>query len=1215
MRIKKLEVFGFKSFADKTEFVFDEGITCIVGPNGCGKSNVVDAVKWILGEQSAKSLRGTEMSDVIFNGSAGRHPLGFAEATLVFDNSSRRLPVDLAEVAVTRRLYRSGESEYMINRKLCRLRDIREIFMDTGVGLNAYSLIEQGRVDVLLQSNPQQRRAVFEEAAGISKYKAKKKEALRKLERAEQNLLRLSDIIEEVQKRLRSVKYQAGKARNWQVYHDRLKELRIMHSLNEYHTLDQTRQRLAAEHAAGEDRRAELQGRITSAEARQSELEASLLRLDDELRQADARLVDLRGQIAAAESDIAFQHTRVEEWRQTQDRDRRRMGELDQRLAESDVQIAETSAEAARVEELLAALKARLAESEAALVQAQRDARQLAAQLDAEKSAVMDLVRQTSQVRNDLSSVDLRTENLKASRTRLEKRQAEIAEQLLRLTEQKSTIETGIADLDFAIQRDQQRLNVKRDEAKRLNDEAEQAATEQAAAKEFRSGLLSRRDLLADLESRGEGLEEGVRRVLQLAGQGLFPGIRGIVAELITVDHRYATLVEAALGEAEQSIVIDRRQDVLDSLEKLEETLEGRAGFLPLDSLQPARRAADLVGHAGVVARMADLVATDAALRPMVECLLGNTLLVEDLAVALRLSGGSLARYGRDGLAGVRYVTLSGETVEADGRMNLGRLTARAGLISRKSELRELDVQLADVEKRIAAGQTRSQDIARRLHELDEEQRELRSIIYDASTSRVDLVAQKRRLNEMAESLRGEEPVIASELSGLAAETAKLAERRTGLEARLAELDAESERRKQAIESLGRQLSAAEAERARLEEARTHQRVETAKVETERRGVEDRLSHLKTTRDEAARQRRDAAQELDACGQRIRDAERAVLRQESLIARLFLDKEAVGRRCRELSHQRQEGRRRAAEMHDEIRQVQAALREVEEAQHQINMQLSECRLKMETLEARVREDYQIELAERVRQYTPESVDWAAIEEEIGELRTKIERLGAVNLEAIKEQDELEQRNDFLVKQQKDLEEARRLLDRLIERINTESIARFKTTFEQVRENFIVLFRKLFGGGKADIVLLQPEDVLESGIEIVARPPGKEPCSISLLSGGEKTMTAVALLMAVFRSKPSPFCILDEVDAALDEANNERFNAVVREFVAESQFVIITHSKRTMAVGDILYGVTMQEPGVSKKISVRFADLHQLKLDEMNDAEETAETEPTQAAGA
>ena len=1208
MRIKKLELFGFKSFADRTDFVFDEGVTCVVGPNGCGKSNVVDAVKWILGEQSARSLRGHEMADVIFNGSSGRHALGYAEATLVFDNASRRLPVDLAEVAVTRRLYRSGESEYMINRKLCRLRDIRDIFMDTGVGLNAYSLIEQGKVDVLLQSNPRERRAVFEEAAGISKYKAKKKEALRKLDRTEQNLLRLNDIIDEIQRRLRSVKYQAGKARSWQVHNDRLKALRIMHALNAYHDLGQERETLAGEHTRTEDARAELQSGLRGLEARQSELETALIELDDQLRQADAKRVDLKSRIATAENTIGFNRTRIDEWHQTQARDRRRISELEGRIRQHDARLAETADEAREVEAQVAALRDRLAETEIAAAAAAEESRDLAAQLEQEKAAIMDLVQQTSGVHNDISSVDLRLENLRATRTRLEKRQGEIAEQLHHLAEQKGTLDAEIADLDFAIERDQQRLNVKRDEANCLNDEAEQAATDLTAAKEYRSGLLSRKEVLEDLERSGEGIAEGVRRVLALSQGDLFGGIRGIVADLITVDVRYASLIEAALGEAEQYIVIDHANDVTESLARLDEALEGRAGFLPLDRLRPERPVVDLTGHAGVVARMADLVTTDAAMRPAVETLLGSTLLVEDLAVAERLATGSLARHGGASLAGLRFVTLAGETLEADGRLNVGRLAARAGLISRKSELRDLGVQLGEVAGRIERLQQRSEDIARRIHELDEEQRDLRSVIYDASTSRVDRVAQKRRLAEMAESIRAEEPVIASELAATDRESAELVARRGQLEGRLGEMEVEAQRRRGEVETIGQRLSETESHRARLNEARTHQRVETAKAEAERRGVEDRLHHLQAARAEALRGRDEAAGEVASCDQRMREAERTILGEESTIARLFLDKERVGRTCRAIDGRRRESRQHVGALHDEVRSLQDRLHDVEETQHAISMKLNECRLKMQALEDRVREDYEMDLADRIEDYVPEEVDWQAIEEEIAALRTKIERLGSVNLEAIGEQEALEQRAEFLVAQQQDLEEARRMLDRLIERINAESIVRFNVTFAQVRENFQALFRKLFGGGRADIVMLDPEDVLESGIEIVARPPGKEPCSISLLSGGEKTLTAVALLLAVFRSKPSPFCILDEVDAALDEANNERFNAVVREFVEHSQFIVITHSKRTMALGDVLYGVTMQEPGVSKRISVRFADIHKMKLSD--------EPQPAaQAAGA
>ncbi|NIA21420.1 MAG: chromosome segregation protein SMC [Anaerolineaceae bacterium] len=1179
------------------EFHFDQGITCIVGPNGCGKSNVVDAVKWILGEQSAKNLRGHEMSDIIFNGSANRHSLGFAEATLTFDNSSRRLPVDGAEVAVTRRLYRSGESEYLINRKLCRLKDIREIFMDTGVGLNAYSLIEQGKIDILLQSNPQQRRTVFEEAAGISKYKARKKEALRKLGRSEQNLLRLSDIIDEVQRRLRSVKYQAGKARSWQTYSRQLKELRITHALNEYHKLSLGGSSLDERLARLGDRQAERQGQMAVLDAERSRLETSLIELDDALRAMDNELMDIRGQIAAAEDKITFNRTRIDEWRRTEQRDRKRIADLELRIRELTGRIEAEATAAGGVEGQLTALGGRLEEAERALVANQQESRQKAADLERDKARIMELVRETSQARNDISSLDLRKENLAASRDRLSRRLAETNEQLQRLAEQTGTIDSEIADLDFAIQRDRQRLQVKRDLANELCAEAESVAEEMGATKETRSGLVSRKQLLEDLERRQEGLEDGVRRVLELSRQGLFPGIRGIVADLIRVDHRYATIIEAALGEAEQYIVIERRQTIVDSLESLEENLQGRAGFLPLDCLRQRAQGLGATSQAGVVARAVDLVEVAEGLEPVAEALLGNTMIVETLAAAMELSGGSLA--------GMRFVTMAGETLETDGSLRLGRLTARAGLISRKSELRALDTLLADVESRIARFAERTEDVARRIHELDDEQQELRSVIYDGSTTRVDLVAQKRRLGETAEAIGAEQPVITSEIESLDQQLGELEVRGEQAWAGLVELEAESASRRQGVETLGQRLAESEARRTHLEEQRTQRRVEVAKVEEQYRGLEDRLSHLRSAAEDATRLCDEAGQELVVCGRRTREAERTILQQESLIAEAFLKKEAAARRSRQLDHNRQEGRGQSTELHEKSRQVQEELHEIEEKLHEADLEARECRLKMETLCQRIREDFDLDLEQHYRSYSPEEVDWEAIEEQIQELRGKIERLGAVNLEAIAEQEELQRRAEFLTSQRADLDQARRMLDNLIERINRESITRFNETFAQVRENFQSLFRKLFGGGKADIVLLDPEDVLESGIEVIARPPGKEPCSISLLSGGEKALTAVALLLAVFRSKPSPFCILDEVDAPLDEANNDRFNSVIKEFVKDSQFIVITHSKRTMTIGDVLYGVTMQEPGVSKKISVRFADLHKLNLDQEDQKQQSA----------
>jgi chromosome segregation protein len=1201
MQLQKLEGPGFKSVADKPEFVFDDGVTCIVGPNGCGKSNVVDAVKWILGEQSAKSLRGHEMSDVIFNGSAGRHSLGFAEASLTFNNESRRLPIDAAEVSVSRRLYRSGESEYMINRKLCRLKDIRDVFMDTGVGLNAYSLIEQGKVDILLQSNPQQRRAVFEEAAGISKYKAKKKEAARKLERTEQNLVRLTDIIDEVERRLRSVKFQAGKARNWQAYSQRLKELRITHALNEYHKLSVESRGLSDRLDGERDRQAERQGRLSGLEAQRSGLETSLIELDDSLRAVDNELMDVRNRIAAAEDQVTFNRTRIEEWQRTQERDRKRIADLQQRIAEAEGKLASESGAASQVEAQLSGLREQLGEADRSLEAGRQQARQAAADLDAEKGRVMDLVKETSQVRNEISSLDLRQENVTASRDRLSRRLDEVTEQLQRLADQLGVIDAELGEADFAIERDRQRLEVKKETATELNGQAEATAGELSAAKEARSGLLSRRELLEDLERRGEGVEEGVRRVLELSREGRLEGVRGIVAELIRVDHRYATIIEAALGDAEQYVVIDRRQAVIDSLESFEDALESRAGFLPLDTLRRPAQGPGAASFAGVVARAVDLVESAEEVRPAVEALLGSTVVVEHLSSALELSGTSLA--------GMRFVTLSGETLEADGSLRLGRLTAKAGLISRKSELRSLQSQIEDVQQRIAHLEDRSREIVRRIHELDDEQQELRSVIYDASTKRVDLVAQKRRVKEMGDGLRGEQPVVLSEMEQLDRQLSEMAGRRVEAAARLESLEQEASSRRDRVESLTASVSAAENERAQLQERQTQRRIEVAKVEEQYRGLSDRLSHLRSSLADASRQREEAQQELALCARRSLEAERTILGQESLIARLFVAKEEAARRSRDLDARRRAGRQQAGGLQDEVRGLQEELHEIDQRLHEIDVQSHECQLKMQSLCDRIRDDFGMELRAHYESYSPEQVDWAAIEEEIQQLRGKIDRLGAVNLEAIAEQDELEKRAAFLQSQRADLEEARRKLDALIERINNESIARFNATFAQVRENFQTLFRKLFGGGKADIVLLEPEDVLESGIEIVARPPGKEPCSISLLSGGEKALTAVALLMAVFRSKPSPFCILDEVDAPLDEANNERFNSVIQEFVKDSLFIVITHSKRTMAVGDVLYGVTMQEPGVSKKISVRFADLQKLNLDE------AVSEQPQTAAGA
>ncbi len=1205
MELKKLELFGFKSFADRTRFEFDSGITCIVGPNGCGKSNVVDAVKWVLGEQSAKSLRGREMADVIFAGSESRRSLGFAEVALTFDNSRGLLPIDLAEVEVTRRLYRSGESEYLLNRRPCRLRDIRELFMDTGVGVDAYSLIEQGKVDVLLQSNPQERRLIFEEAAGISKYKAKRREAQRKLDRTGQNLLRLGDVLDEVERRLRSVKLQAGKARNFMAYTERLRELRLSHALNQYDTLS----RAVAAHreavARLQDERSARSAALAALEAERSRLEGELMDLDEAVRRADGRLGDVRGAIATRDNETGFHRTRLEELEEAVARDRAQIGRLQARLREAEAACEARRADlddvAARAETHEGVVR-RLEERLAAAVDAGRAA---AADLDAAKTALMDLAREKSQAASRDASLQMRLEGLHAQADKLRARRDQVDAQLRETAVRETELRARHQELADALAARRGRLDAKRSEAEAVQAEVEALGRDLAAAKEKASALESRRQVLDDLERRGEGIPAAVRRATEaIQAAGRPDAWRGMVADLIDVDVDRAVLVEAALGPAEKLLIAERRADALALADELRGQLSGQVRMLALDALPAPAARPDLAAHPEALGWAADVVRADPAAAPAIAHLLGRTVIVRGIEDGLAL---------RPRLpAGHRFVTPEGDLVEADGSLAVGPPGAETSLISRRSELRTLVEAAETVAAEIADLDARRTAEAEGLRGLDAEQQQLRQEIYEASMAKVEAEGALRRAGEARQALQEEAPVLEAEQAAVAEDRRRTDADRADVAGRIEALAAREAAEQERIDALVAEVERRAAERADLEEERTQARVELAQLREKHGALRDQVEAARRDRAAASdgidQARRDLAQAQD----RIRDSRRAMLRLQSELSALFLDKEAAEAEVRRVARDRADRREALAKRSGEAREVEA---EVEALQEQVHARELEARgeeTKRDELVQRVRDEFDMDLAEKHRDWHPEEVDWDAVAEEIRELTGKIERLGVVNVDAIREQEELEARVAFLHKQNDDLVAAREALDHLIERINRESRDRFTATFNAVREHFQDLFRKLFGGGKADVYLEDSEDVLETGIEVVARPPGKQLQRISLLSGGEKTMAAVALLLAVFRARPSPFCILDEVDAALDESNIDRFTGVVREFLAESQFVIISHNKRTMSIADVLYGVTMQEPGVSRKVSVRFADLHeQGLLDDAPPAEAVAEPVPAE----
>jgi len=1181
MQLKKLILCGFKSFADKTELEFGDGVTVVVGPNGCGKSNIIDAVRWVLGEQSAKSLRGGQMLDVIFNGSHTRKSMGMAEVTMVFGNTRGLLNSDLDEVAVTRKLYRSGESEYLMNNKSCRLKDIREMFMDTGVGADAYSIIEQGKVEVLLQSSKQDRRAIFEEAAGISKYKARKKEALRKLERTEQNVLRLVDIISELEKRLRSIKYQAGKARNYQSYTLRLNELRLNQFLAEYHQLQSHSKECEGNLTRQQD---DLVGLNSGAEKAQARLSL----LDHEIDQCSADIRELENQLLQCTSLISNQEDRIEAGH-------RRCKELEEILARGSQQLQSLRSQKQKLQEQLGADQdennqaQQLLDQQQEQLNKQQDFRQeqvlrlneYRGQMEDEKSGLIDIVRRTAQLHNEISSLDVRRDNLSGQKNRLNDRSGQIRAEIEELVSHRTVLLEKLGKIEGVLEDSQKVMEATRQDLALLSEDRLACSEDLSAAKEYRSGILSRQQLLADLEAKLEGVDQGVRQIIEAKKEDSqeYYYIKGMIAELIRADVKYASIVEAALADKSQHLVATSSQAIIEDMEKLSE-LRGRVQMLCLDRLPAYHNGYDFSAHPEVQAKLVDLVSFSPDCERLVWHLLGKTILVDSIDSALRLAQITPAGY--------RWVTLEGEVLEADGTVHLGAQALQAGLISRKSELRDLQKRLAEAEERIRELQNQSEQYASQAQHLEKNLQELRTAIYEANTEKIETRTQSEQVDQNINRLTREQPLISSEIESLEKQIEESLRMQRSSEQGLTDLQSVNDQRQARIDSLEENIHQLEKEDQALETEITNLKVSLGQTQQKRLSLRDRIANTQSQLHQCQHNIDTLQTDITNARANYQSSERAILAAETKISELFHSRQEYQNSERQLRSQGDELKVEKEKLTELARELNVQREQLQEQLHELQMQFNESKLRSENLIERAREELELDLVERFSDYQHEQIDWDEVSSEIEELRQKIHRLGNVNLDAISEQEELEERLEYLQNQHKDLADSKRQLEQLIDKINRESEELFRGNFETIRVNFSELFRKLFGGGRAEIILEDPDNILECGIEVVARPPGKQLQSISLLSGGEKTMTAVALLLAIFKSKPSPFCLLDEVDAALDEANVERFTLVVREFLEDSQFVVITHSRRTMTIADTLYGITMQEQGVSKKVAVRFS---------------------------
>jgi chromosome segregation protein len=1185
MILKRLTATGFKSFADKTDFDFGSGITGIVGPNGCGKSNVVDAVKWVLGEQSAKSLRGHQMADVIFNGSGTRKSSGLAQVDLTFDNADRRLPTDQTEVVVSRRLYRSGESEYLLNKQVCRLKDIRELFLDTGIGVDAYSLIEQGRVDVLLQANPADRRQIFEEAAGISKYKIRKREALRRLERVDQNLQRLQDIIDEVEKRLRSVKLAAGKARSYQGYTQRLRELRSRYALSEYHRLRLSRGEAETRIAELTDDATQRRTELSQNDARISEANVRIVELEGDLSEVEKRLLTVQSLISAHEERIAASERRIGDQTDLLNRSRERLAAFDAQLASLEGRRAEHEREAAEAEANLQVVQAELRVLQDRDRASAGELEQTRQHLEDEKTGIIDLLRRTSQLRNELHGLDLQHESLTSQKSKLDQRDSAVATELAEAMARQHQLRQRCEEIQQLVAEQAQKLEDTKNRAVELARQRAILADQFVAAKEYRSGLESRRQVLEEMDRRHEGLLAGAREVLEQrdADQtgATFAYVRGAVGELLEADIAHASLVEAVLGSHETYLVVNRRDQLLADRASLAE-LSGRLQAFCLDCVPPMIGGPDLSGQEGFIANLIDWVRYPDDCGQLARHLLGRTYVVESIQDARRLAELN------PGVA--RFVTTEGVVWEPDGRIGMGSLGSDTGLISRRSGLRELAKELQEVDQRIERLAEESRQAEGEAAHLERVQDDLHAAIREADTRRVEAEAQLATVDSTVQRLSSERPLIASEVAVLIQRLQEMQARQQAGKVSLTELEHRSSESERAAAELQAKVEVLEAARATVAEQITAGKVRVGELTQRRAGIVAAIDELRAAIDRQHADRDKALRDVAEAQQRIEQSLAQTQEARQTLAELSGEMQTLSGRSDALRGQRDELRQFLEQCGVDVRRLRNELSDIESQLHEREIKLQEVRVRLEDLRARITEELSVDLEAQYQGYVPEEQeDWPAVEAEIEDLRGKIERLGNVNLDAINEQAELETRQQFLSTQRDDLRTSEKQLVGLIDTLNNESRQRFLETFTAVQGHFTALFRKLFGGGKAELTLMDPNDVLECGIEIMARPPGKEPQSISLLSGGEKTMTAIALLLAVFRSRPSPFVLLDEVDAALDEANNIRFNHVVQEFSQQSQFVVITHSKRTMSIADVIYGITMQEAGVSKRVGVRFEE--------------------------
>ena len=1240
MRLKSLKLHGFKSFANRTEFEFHPGVTGVVGPNGCGKSNVVDAIRWVLGETSAKALRGGEMADVIFNGTDKRKPVGMAEVTLTLSDCEDTLGLEFNEVALTRRVFRDGKSEYRLNGNICRLKDIHELLMDTGIGRTAYSIMEQGKIDLLLSSRPEDRRTVFEEAAGITKFKSQKREALRKLEYTEANLLRVTDIIEEVKRQINSLNRQAGKARRYQELLVDVKTLDTHFSHRKFEEFDAERSELSTSIKSLSGEISESQNSISEKEQAIITARNSLSSLEGDISKRREQLIDNQNKINSSKSRIEFNNERQTELNNLITQNSEDISKTQETLSKEKTDLDSTSESLLRITENLDHQKQQLRDHEKKTVDLREKRSSLELNLQETSESKANKLAHLARIKAELGSFSSmsETDNERINQivgqiTGINKEHTERQTEFFGVNEEMSGASESLQDLKTKLSLAEKEFQNAINQKEILNENLSKFHRE-LAKKESRLQVL--KALLVD----GEGLGKGTQAVLdnlKTNTQNQFKAY-GLLSSFIEVDPDYIPAIEAALGSHLQSILVSDETIAENAIETLSKNRLGRASIVPENFVAPASARQLMTLPTGVEAWAIDKVRSTETVSSLIEQLLENTFIVKDIKTAIAL---------RKDFPSYSFATLDGNIISSSGFITggAGESGEASSLLARLNEIKELETETSTLNDNLGEHQMKFQEIETLVSTSSKKVDTCRSQLQSATITHSTLEGKKSLLEREREGLE-------SKLLNMQQEQNGLLRRQENAETKLQTLKDSEQDLNSSIESMNLQISGIEssAEEAKrqeidsielLSELRTAMAVEEKSqqsLQEQKAPITERMSGL-----ESAISRR--VSEVTSYKERIEQSKTENVSLVDQISSLNQQLQSLDTALEEVTNQRESRAENVGNAENTLRDARRKIAKLTEQKSKEEVKKTQIDLRIESLCSTIRQRYSLELdhfnpdshtllcaiedqkksrslREKRRaaketklesdidadQENDQSIDekessntqsipqipgedqpdWDFVESVIDELKQKLDSMGPVNIEAIEEFESLQERYDFLNKEHNDLTSSKDSLHKVINKINRETKNRFADTFEEIRKNFSIVFKELFGeSARANLIMLDESDPLESGIDIIAKPPGKKPQSITLLSGGERAMTAVALLFSIYMVKPSPFCVLDELDAPLDESNIGRFIKLLDRFTKESQFVIVTHNKRTMSRCEVMYGVTQEEFGVSQLIGMKF----------------------------